>query len=242
MKNSTPQSGPSAFRFHIPNFRARPSHAFTLIELLVVISIIIILMGLLFPAFRSVQEQAKKTQAKNDLSQIVTAVNAYNTDYGIYPMEASKQGVDTLVGDPGGTYDNNLVFNILRGISDGQWNSNNNLNQRQVAYIQGAPVRDADNPKNGFATKAVGSIKVGSFVDPWGHEYLVTLDGNYDGWTADYYPYSDVTYTQMDAGAGAGQRSSISVSCAAGSWGKDGQQGTANDKKLKGSDDVVSWQ
>ena len=42
-------------------------------------------MGLLFPAFRGVQDQAKKTQAKNDLTQIVTAVNAYYTEYGKYP-------------------------------------------------------------------------------------------------------------------------------------------------------------
>ena len=42
-----------------------------LIELLVVIAIIAILIGLLFPAFRAVQDQAKRTQAKNDLTQIV---------------------------------------------------------------------------------------------------------------------------------------------------------------------------
>src|SRR5262249_52138612 len=40
--------------------------AFTLIELLVVITVIAILMALLFPAFRGVQDQAKRTQAKND--------------------------------------------------------------------------------------------------------------------------------------------------------------------------------
>ena len=59
--------------------RALPKQirAFTLIELLVVITIIVILMGLLFPAFRGVQDQAKRTQAKNDLTQIVTAVNAF---------------------------------------------------------------------------------------------------------------------------------------------------------------------
>ena len=60
--------------------------AFTLIELLVVIAIIAILIGLLFPAFRAVQDQAKRTQAKNDLTQIVNAVNAYYTDYGKYPL------------------------------------------------------------------------------------------------------------------------------------------------------------
>jgi len=62
------------------------SYAFTLIELLVVIAIIAILIGLLFPAFRAVQNQAKQTQAKNDLTQIVNAVNAYYTDYGKYPV------------------------------------------------------------------------------------------------------------------------------------------------------------
>lgn len=65
---------------------------FTLIELLVVITIIVILMGLLFPAFRGVQDQAKRTQAKNDLSQIVTAVNAYYTEYGKYPLKDADQG------------------------------------------------------------------------------------------------------------------------------------------------------
>src|SRR4030095_8619261 len=60
--------------------------AFTLIELLVVIAIIAMLIGLLFPAFRAVQDQAKRTQAKNDLTQIVTAVNAYYTEYGKYPL------------------------------------------------------------------------------------------------------------------------------------------------------------
>ena len=59
--------------------------AFTLIELLVVITIIAILMGLLFPAFKGVQDQAKRTQAKNDVTQIVTAVNAFYTEYGQYP-------------------------------------------------------------------------------------------------------------------------------------------------------------
>ena len=68
--------------------RVPNTQAFTLIELLVVITIIVVLMGLLFPAFRGVQDQAKRTQAKNDLTQIVTAVNAFYTEYGKYPLPA----------------------------------------------------------------------------------------------------------------------------------------------------------
>ena len=48
------------------NVLQRPHHAnaFTLIELLVVIAIIAILIGLLFPAFSAVQNQAKKNASK----------------------------------------------------------------------------------------------------------------------------------------------------------------------------------
>ncbi|MEP6709280.1 MAG: prepilin-type N-terminal cleavage/methylation domain-containing protein, partial [Verrucomicrobiota bacterium] len=59
---------------------------FTLLELLVVIAIITVLAGLLFPAFIGAQKQAKKTQAKNDVTQIVTAVNGFYTEYGKYPL------------------------------------------------------------------------------------------------------------------------------------------------------------
>jgi len=48
--------------------RHSDERAFTLIELLVVIAIIIILAGRLFPALRGAQNQAKRTQAKNDLT------------------------------------------------------------------------------------------------------------------------------------------------------------------------------
>src|SRR5438477_10328374 len=74
--------------------------AFTLIELLVVIAIIAILVGLLFPAFKAVQNQARQTQAKNDLTQIVNAVNAFYTDYGKYPLPTGTTG-DFIYG-PGG--------------------------------------------------------------------------------------------------------------------------------------------
>src|SRR5712664_2384387 len=88
----------------------RTAPAFTLIELLVVIAIIAILIGLLFPAFSAVQNQAKRTQAKNDLTQIVTAVNAYYTDYGKYPIATS--GADVTF-----SATNNTLFDVLRNMT-----------------------------------------------------------------------------------------------------------------------------
>src|SRR5947209_5875520 len=91
--------------------RSHQAGAFTLIELLVVMAIIAILIGLLFPAFRAVQDQAKRTQAKNDLTQIVNAVNAFYTEYGKYPLVAA----DTTYGPTGSLNDN--LFYTLRAVA-----------------------------------------------------------------------------------------------------------------------------
>src|SRR5437867_4487918 len=147
------------------------NRAFTLIELLVVIAIIAILIGLLFPAFSAVQNQARQTQAKNDLTQIVNAVNAYYTDYGKYPLVTA----DTTYG-PGGTA-NNLLFNVLRGIDTTN-------NPRQIVFISPPYVKNPANPRSGIATQATNinliSVAIGDLVDPWGTPYNVRIDGNYD--------------------------------------------------------------
>src|SRR4029450_10449624 len=63
--------------------------AFTFIEMLVTMTLVPLLAGIAYPAFISIMERARKTQAKNDLTQIVTAVNAFYTDYGKYPVPSS---------------------------------------------------------------------------------------------------------------------------------------------------------
>src|SRR5437762_5568063 len=103
----------------------KPTAGFTLIELLVVIAIIAILVGLLFPAFSAVQNQARRTQAKNDLTQIVTAVNAYYTEYGKYPLVAS----DTTYG-PAALANADLFF-TLRAVASGA-NASDVANPRKI--------------------------------------------------------------------------------------------------------------
>src|SRR5438270_7854711 len=93
----------------------KTARGFTLIELLVVIVIIAILMGLAFPAFQAVQNQAKKTQAKNDLVQIVSAVNAFYTEYGKYPLPASATSDSAAT--YGSSNSNKALFDELRGIT-----------------------------------------------------------------------------------------------------------------------------
>src|SRR5437588_9227240 len=67
-------------------FRPAKAHGFTLVELVVVILIIGTLAALLVPAASRTLDRAKSAQAKNDVTQIVTAVNAYYTEYGKYPI------------------------------------------------------------------------------------------------------------------------------------------------------------
>src|SRR5205809_1065326 len=131
----------------------KQEHAFTLIELLVVIAIIAILIGLLFPAFKAVQNQARQTQAKNDLTQIVNAVNAFYTDYGKYPITTS--GADVIYG-PGGTAANAL-FNELQGCpTTGTFpptcSALSTLNTRQIVFISPPAVKTPTSPRSGIAT------------------------------------------------------------------------------------------
>ena len=195
--------------------------AFTLIELLVVIAIIIILAGLLFPAFRGVQNQAKRTQAKNDLTQIVTAVNAFYTEYGKYPLVAA----DTIYG-PGGTSNADLFYS-LRAVASGA-NANNAINTRAIVFISPPDVKNPSQPKSGIGTTS----STGQYFDPWGTAYNVEIDGNYDNQITN--PYSDI-----DGSAGATPLRSGVIGW---SYGSDLQLGTGGNGYYKDSDDVISWQ
>jgi prepilin-type N-terminal cleavage/methylation domain-containing protein len=197
----------------------RNTHAFTLIELLVVVGIIVILAGLLFPAFNGVQNQARSTQAKNDLTQIVNAVNAFYTDYGKYPLVTA----DTTYG-PAGTA-NNVLLNVLRAVDTTN-------NPRQIVYINPPYVKTPANPRSGIATQATTingiSVAVNDYVDPWGTPYNVAIDGGYDNQLTN--PYT--------ANTGAGP-SPLAIGVIAWSQGRDQVQGTTN---FSASDDVISWQ
>jgi prepilin-type N-terminal cleavage/methylation domain-containing protein len=201
------------------------SSAFTLIELLVVIAIIAILIGLLFPAFRAVQDQAKRTQAKNDLTQIVNAVNAYYTDYGKYPLPVGTTG-DFIYG-PGGNSNppsNSELFYTLRGVNAGTMNLNNAANPRIIVFISPPYVK---NDTAGYRQSGVSNTD-GSYYDPWGTPYDVEIDGGYNN-AINPNPYT------ADTGAGP---ATLNVGAIAWSLGKNQIQGT----DFNASDDVISWQ
>jgi type II secretory pathway pseudopilin PulG len=202
----------------IPMKHPRVDDAFTLVELLVVISIIIVLMGVAFPAFQGVQNAAKKTQAKNDLLQIVTAVNAYYTEYGKYPLTPSPADDTTY----GAVTTNDKLLNELRNITPTE-------NARGIVFLSPPDAKDQGaNPRAG--------IKAGQFYDPWGKPYNIRVDTNYDSFVDN--PYA------ANAGVSKNASGTVAVQTGVIAWstGKDGMTDATDKNAPKSSDDVISWQ
>jgi prepilin-type N-terminal cleavage/methylation domain-containing protein len=223
---------------------SRSTRAFTLIELLVVIAIIAILVGLLFPALKAVQNQARSTQAKNDLTQIVNAVNAFYTDYGQYPVAAAATDTCFNWGDGACASQqrlgSELLFKELRACTASDpvsCSAPATLNTRQIVYISPPIVKDPSNPKSGIATNASPGASTGRFFDPWGSPYNVVIDSAYDNRVVNIY----------GATGGAGV-DPIPQGAVAWSNGPDLQVGTNSDYIYRNtttgapSDDVISWQ
>ena len=199
------------------------SHAFTLIELLVVILIVAVLMGVAFPVFQGVMNSAKRTQAKNDVTQIVTAVNAFYTEYGKYPLPATATSDATAT--YGSSNSNRVLFDELRGIT-------NALNTRQIVFLSPPDAKDPTNPRSGIA--GATSANAGQYLDPWGIAFSIRIDWDYDNQVIN--PYA--------ANAGSAPLRSGVI---AWSFGKDKASqslaGPASDKNTAmNRDDVISWQ
>jgi prepilin-type N-terminal cleavage/methylation domain-containing protein len=200
---------------------AQRATAFTLIEMLVVIVIIVVLMGLAFPVFQGVQNQARRTQARNDLMQIVTAVNAYYAEYGKYPLTPATPADTTY----GATPTNEQLFNELRSVAPLQ-------NPRGIVFLSPPDVKDANRPRAGISS---APATAGQYFDPWGKPYMIRIDTDYDNQVNN--PYS------QNAGSAPLLRSGV----IAWSFGKDAlSQSTSAapvDKNTgTNKDDVISWQ
>lgn len=156
---SVPLPAPSCIDFTMPDSfdpAMRKTTAFTLIELLIVIAIIGILMSLLFPAVNSAINTARKAQAKNDVTQIASAIVAYEAEYGKLPGLAGSSS-DTTISD------NKDIIATLTG-------TQTNENARAITFIEVGAWKKGKG----------GTNSTGNFVDPWGNVYKIVLDGDSD--------------------------------------------------------------
>ena len=221
-------------------FNKRDPAAFTLIEMIVVMLIIATLVALFMGAATNVFDRARRTQAKNDVIQIATAVNAFYTEYGRYPVTVTSTATDAFFGSgttPAGctSYGSNVVLlNVLRNIT-----SDPNavaLNPRQIVFLSPGGAKNTVPPRGGIAAAD------NCYYDPWGSQYAIVIDTNYDNTITN--PYSDT-----DGSAGT---TPLRFGAVAYSYGKNGALGGGSASSpytseggsagvFKGSSDILSW-
>jgi prepilin-type N-terminal cleavage/methylation domain-containing protein len=214
--------------------RHSEERAFTLIEILVVMTLIAILVGIGVPAFTSVMEQARKTQAKNEEQQIIAAVNAFYTEYGKYPLVTA----DTIINNTS-TPSNSDLFFTLRAVSGGA-NAANAVNTRAIVFIQPPVSKDQTTPRSGIKTSATDS----TWYDPWGKPYNVRIDGDYDNQLANPYTGDNPGGATLYLGVivwSFGKNGALGGGPAApGPPAFTAEGGSVNN--FSGSGDVISWQ
>lgn len=74
--------------------RSAPHAAFSLVELVVVMAIIIIVIGLLMPAFAGVQSTARSTTCRNNLRQMALAAIQYTHAHQYFPPAVRSEQRD----------------------------------------------------------------------------------------------------------------------------------------------------
>jgi len=129
--------------------------------------------------------------------------------------------------------DNSGLMYTLRADStnaNGNPNVNNATNPRVIVFINPPYVKNdtAGNRRSGVRTSD------GKYYDPWGTQYAIKIDGNYDNQLPN--PYS------QNAGP-----ATLGIGVIACSFGPDTQSGSvpgpAADKNTgTNADDVISWQ
>lgn len=228
---------------------------FTLIELLVVIAIIGILAAMLLPAMQAVVKKAKMAKAKTEAQAIATAVEAYDSAYGRFPVSAATQ---TAAGTNDYTYGGSVlagaglpaintsghteVIAILMDNTDTSVtpvNANHQKNPRQTIFLSAKMSGDTVSP-------GVGKDLI--YRDPWGNPYIISMDLNFDEQTKDAF------YSKNNVSAGGINGLVNPDGAATDNWlyhskvmvwsaGPDGKIDlNSNAKSGFNKDNVLSWQ
>jgi len=175
-------------------FSPRGARGFTLIEMLVVIGIIAILAGILLPVIARAKTNAKKTTAKAEMQNLISAISAYEAEYSRPPASPFVEGLLSAPAMSGRDYTyggfdrsgnqvknrppiqagpdqrtNDVVMNIIMARDLGS-NKDHKRNPRRVSTFKANP---SDGTRGGLDDDGV-------LRDPWGNPYIITIDMNDD--------------------------------------------------------------
>jgi prepilin-type N-terminal cleavage/methylation domain-containing protein len=207
--------------------------AFTLVEMLVVIAIIGILAAILLPVLAGARKAAQKSQAKVEISQIVGAIQQYDSVYGRFPVSSgtpSAQSAAAATTPPGdytygagfqsptvgspvnlvnATYamSNCEVIAILMDLTTNavthQIVNWNHAKNPQQTIFLNAKMSGWDPSQPGLPAGGVGNDLV--YRDPWGNPYVISMDLNYDEQCQDaFYSLTQVSSTAPPANPPSG--------------------------------------
>ena len=167
---------------------------FTLIELLVVIAIIAILSSIMLAGVTSALNSANRRKAAVEAENIENAIMMYfNDNNGRLPISPAYQASDSPA--PSGLTPD---FSESTGI---------------IEVLTASPGTETLNPKRKVYLGTETSTDDGTLLDPWGTQYYIMVDRNYDG-AIDYL---------NDTGE-AHRKKAVVISA-----GKDGDFSTGND-------------
>lgn len=145
---------------------SRPGRWMSRSEVLLLASLLLFILSMVGPGWWAWKRRERLQMARVDLRVLVEAVERYHREYGGWPGVMQTQSADLRFGRD---ESNAHVLNVLRA-QEGLGNPQHRANEQQLVFIEVDP---AGPGMSGLDTR-------GAFLDPWGTEYQLVFDANYD--------------------------------------------------------------